>query len=375
MRESSNPVLIISASGRALAASAVRAGLSCVVLDLFNDMDTRELARASRACATRKGGFHGEDLLRSARALRPAQGYEACVIGSGLESRLPLMKTLAREFPYLGNEPECIEHVKDPKRFFLLLDSLRIGHPEVLFPPPRALHGWLSKRIGGAGGGHVRRAELGWPGRERRYFQRYQAGRLLSALFLADGKRGVMVGYSEPWCHSLSRHISFAYGGAVTLDDPSESVRHRLERAVNALICALGLRGLNGVDFILEHDEIYVLEVNPRPTATSDLHDHRVAGGLLRAHMAACRGTLPKALVSRNEHCAHGIVWSAGAWSVTKGFRWPEWISDIPSPGSFIPARRPLCSVHSRAPTSVAAKKRVCERMEIMSSMLWPLAA
>ncbi|MFN0316901.1 MAG: ATP-grasp domain-containing protein [Burkholderiales bacterium] len=366
-----SPLLIISASGRALAASAARAGLSCVVLDLFNDLDTRAIAAASRACATRSGRFHGAGLLNAARALQPGEGYEACVIGSGFEGRPALLRALARELPYLGNTPECIEQIKDPQRFFSMLDALGIGHPEVRFTPPPSLPGWLSKRIGGAGGGHVRRAELGWPRRERRYFQRYQGGRLMSALFLADGKRAVIAGCSEQWCQPLSRLAPFAYGGAVSLDEiPGE-----LPRIATDLARTLALRGLNGLDFIVEEGCVHVIELNPRPTATLDLHDERVEGGLLCAHIAACRGELPASLQPMSGQSAHAILWSQGPWQVPALLQWPAWVTDIPPSGTPVPARRPVCSVHARAATSAAARRKVHERLQSLSSMLWPMAA
>ncbi len=358
-----------------MAASAARAGISCIVLDLFNDMDTRAIARASRACVTLRGRFHRESLLNAARALQPPEGYQACVIGSGLESRLPLMKTLVREFPYVGNAPECIEYAKDPARFFPLLDELGIAHPEVRITPPRVLQGWLSKRTGGAGGGHVRRAERSWPHTEKRYFQRHQAGQLMSALFLADGKRAVVLGCSEQWCHPLSRNAPFAYGGAVSLGELPAGLSSPLAGIIHGLTRALGLRGLNGLDFILDQECVYVIELNPRPTATLDLYDERVVGGLLSAHIAACRGVLPSGLQPMKEHKAHAILWSQGLWCVPEAFRWPEWVTDIPAPGALIRARRPLCTVHARAATSGMAKQWVRQRMESMFSMLWPLAA
>jgi uncharacterized protein len=368
---SESALLIISASGRALAASAARAGMPCVVLDLFNDMDTRAIAQASRVCATRSGRFHGKELLRAARALQPAQGYEACVIGSGLEGRPSLMRALACELPYLGNRPECIEQVKDPQRFFPMLDGLGIEHPEVRFTPPPSLPGWLSKRIGGAGGGHVRRSELGWPQRERRYFQRFQAGRLMSALFLADGKDALIVGCSEQWCHPLSRLAPFAYGGAVSLDE----VPAGLPRMAGELARVLELRGLNGLDFIVDEGRVFVIELNPRPTATLDLHDGRVEGRLARAHMAACRGVLPAKLQPMAGQAAHAILWSQGPWHTPVALQWPAWVTDIPASGTTVPARRPVCTVHARAARSAAAKHLVHERMQSLSSMLWPLAA
>src|SRR6185295_2948493 len=173
------PYLVVSASGRALARSAYRQGIQVVVLDLFDDVDTRAIALASRACAGRRGGFHRSHVLSAARELVPAGGYAGLVYGSGLESRPALLRALARQCTLLGNSVDTVAHAKDPEIFFPLLDRLGIAHPEVRMTAPKDLDGWLAKRVGGAGGAHVRPAHLGWPHRQTRYFQQFQPGRVM----------------------------------------------------------------------------------------------------------------------------------------------------------------------------------------------------
>ena len=61
------PLLIVSASGRALAQSAARMGAKAVVLDLFNDTDLRVLTEASQGVAGRNARFDAQQLLAAAR--------------------------------------------------------------------------------------------------------------------------------------------------------------------------------------------------------------------------------------------------------------------------------------------------------------------
>ena len=65
------PLLVVSASGRALAQSALKSGRKVVVLDLFDDMDLRALATASRCVAGRNGKFDARRLLAAAQMLCP----------------------------------------------------------------------------------------------------------------------------------------------------------------------------------------------------------------------------------------------------------------------------------------------------------------
>jgi predicted ATP-grasp superfamily ATP-dependent carboligase len=369
------PYLVVSASGRALARSAGRQGIRVVVLDLFNDVDTRALAVASRACAGRHGRFHRARLLQAARELAPTDGYAGLVVGSGLEGRPALLQALSRQAPLLGNASETVVRVKDPEFFFPLLDRLAICHPEVRMTVPRNPQGWLAKRVGGAGGAHVRQAHLGWPRKERRYFQRFQPGRVMSALFLADGKRARVVGFNEQWTVALTRAARFAYGGAVTVDDIAQPVRAVVSHAAERLTGALGLHGLNGLDFILAGDRPCVLELNPRPTATLDLYDDAVPGGLFAQHLAACVGRLEMGAVPRDWSRAHAIVYASCAWRVPLTFDWPEWTTDIPAAGSLITGGAPVCTVHAQGESMRSARELVLARHERMQTQTWVRAA
>ena len=61
------PLLLVSASGRALAQSAARAGVPVVVLDLFNDLDARALAVGNIKYQTQRSLL--ETMLRAEKPL------------------------------------------------------------------------------------------------------------------------------------------------------------------------------------------------------------------------------------------------------------------------------------------------------------------
>lgn len=364
------PLLIVSASGRALAASARRACLPVVVLDLYDDTDTRALALRTARCAAARGGFSGPLLLRQARLLAPEPGYAALVMGSGLESRPRLREALARLAPPAGNDSEVIALAKDPARFFRLLDRLGIAHPRTTSRPPARQQGWLSKRAGAAGGAHVRPARADEAGAPDRYFQRFVAGAACSVLFLADGARARRVGVQRLRVERLSPRQPFAFGGAVTLPRAPAALLRVVDGWIAQLTAALGLRGLNGLDFIDHARGPQLLELNPRPTALVCLNDERVRGGLLRAHLAACDGRLPASVARPRDARAQVILWAPRALRVP-ALDWPGWVTDRPAPGEHIPARRPVCSVNATGATPAQAEQRALTRRDA----LWRLLA
>lgn len=368
------PLLLVAASGRALAQSAAHFGVPVVVLDLFNDLDARVLAVASRAVAGRNGKFDSRRLLAAALELCPPERCAGLVYGSGLEGRTRLLERLSRGRNLFGNRPEAVAALKDPARFFPLLDSLGIAHPEVRVQPPAEVAGWLVKRTGGAGGSHVRQARSQHRARAHRYFQRFQPGRTLSVLFLADGRRAGVIGFNEQWTAGVRHCAPYCYGGAVSQAWLPQRTRRRLGGQLDDLVQASGLVGLNGLDFILAGETPCVLEVNPRPTATIDLYDAEIEGGLLALHLRACGGDLmdiPAARVVR----AHAIVYAAIALRLPVGIEWPEWCTDLPEGGSVIPAGAPVCSVHAHAATCAQARELVLARRGRMENSLWEQAA
>jgi predicted ATP-grasp superfamily ATP-dependent carboligase len=147
-----------------------------------------------------------------------------------------------------------------------------------------------------------------------------------------------------------------------------------LDETVQRLTAALGLRGLNGVDFILEGDRCFVLELNPRPTATIDLYDADVEVGLLAVHIAACQGTLPAPVVISNAR-AHAIVYAGTVLRVPAKPGWPAWCTDLPEPGSVIPAGAPVCSVRGEGETSAAAREATLARRNDIERFLGKRAA
>ena len=367
-------LLIVASSGRALAASAARSAQPVVVLDLYDDLDTRALSACSRAVANSDGRFDAQRLLAAAAELCPPERCAGLVYGSGLEAHTGLLRKLARNRTLYGNQPDTVAMVKDPARFFALLDGLHIDHPATTLEPPDDPEGWLIKRTGAAGGSHVRRARKRHRARPRRYFQRYQQGRTLSALFAADGRQAQVLGFNEQWTADVPWCARYCYGGAVTCTDVPQTLESGIARIASRLVAKTALKGINGVDFILDGDRVFVLEVNPRPTATIELYDRDVDGGMLALHVRACGGELPSR-PRLNGARAHAIVYAAAALRVPLSIDWPPWCTDLPAAGTPVAAGAPVCSAHAEAETAAQAKQLAMVRCERMQANLLEKAA
>lgn len=357
---SSDTVLIAGASGRALAAAARRAGFRPLVADFFDDLDTRALAAANVAAGDIESGFEAgpliDRLLSLARTGRPI----GLVYGSGFEDRTEVLDALARQFPLFGNRSTVVARAKDPRHLSALCRDLAIPHPEIGFNPPSEPHRWLIKRQGGGGGIHVASAQSrrAAPGE---YYQRRVAGEPISALLLAEGRGSQVLGLSAQWT-APSGARPFCFGGAVRPAKVDAASARDLCNAAQRITAALGLVGLNSVDFLVAKDAFYLLEINPRPGATLDIfcdRDRRLFG----AHIESCRGHLPNEPLIFTKACATAIAYAPCDLAFMPELNWPVWCMDRQRAGTCLKSGDPVCTIIAEAEEPETAQAIVGERL------------
>lgn len=347
--------MIISLSGRALVASARKAGLSCKVIDLFNDLDTQAYAgQCAKATLT---GYHWQagELLAGVAQLDPERRC-GLVYGSGFEAQPDLLDRLARQRALWGNTADAVALVKDPWCLADLLRQLAIPHPEISHAPFADCKA-LSKRRGACGGSHVQWQSEAQAGD---YYQRYVPGRSLSATILANGKDLCIVGYCEQWCLATEEQ-PFTYAGAVTVapEQLPYWLREQVFSAARELVNHVEITGLWNIDFIADDHEWWLLEINPRPGMTFELHEQE--DSLIASHIVAVQGQLPERSFSFTGYRGHAIVYAEESLSVA-ALGWPDWVRDRPRPGMAINAGQPLCTVYAEGLSRRAVRLQLAAR-------------
>lgn len=359
--------LVVALSGRALAASAARAGYRVGVLDFFEDMDTQRLAAATaRAPGTLRSGFGARALLEAAARLAPAG--VPLVYGSGFDRRSRLLARLARERQLLGNAPAVIRAIKSPAVFFGLLDRLGIPSPPTSLSPPADPRDWLAKRVGGAGGAHIRPAET--PARGEIYYQRRVDGVPLSALFLADGRTAAVVGFSEQWPSPDGHGGDYRYGGVAFPAALPEVQQVSIERAIRRLVAETGLVGVNSADMLLHTGGFVLLEVNPRPGASLDAFDLAHDASLFDLHVNACCGRLPARAPAARRGAASMVVYADCRLRAPSAAFWPDWAADRPHPGQLFRPGEPVCTATAMAEDAATARRLAVRRANELLALL-----
>lgn len=368
------PAIVIAAlSGRALAAAARRAGYRVLVADLFRDLDTQRLAsRSVQLAGDLNSGMSGEALDAAFKTLlaREATQPIGWSYGSGLEDRPGLITRLGKQIPVLGNGAAQVEAVKDPSKFFALLDGLSIPHPAVSFVPPGEPKGWLMKRGAASGGTHIRGIGAGERPAAGCYFQKHTEGRPVSALFLANGQQALTLGFSEQWASPAGRRTPFRFGGAVQPATLSDQLLEALSEAVQKVAAAAGLKGLNSADFLVREGDFDLLEINPRPGASLDIHDLNREAPLFELHRRAVEGGLPATWRHPARAAACSVVYARRKIAVPAAFRWPRWSADRSPPLTKIGRGEPVCTILAQAKSATDARQKVLDRgMSILAAL------
>jgi predicted ATP-grasp superfamily ATP-dependent carboligase len=367
------PVLIAALSGRGLAASARRAGYLPLVADAFADTDTRDhaahfvcIADAVRIGLRAKPVFGALRALEATAERRPL----GLILGSGFEDRPKLIAALSRRFALIGNDAATVARCKDPVALGALLDTLQIAHPETRITPPTDVDGWLSKRTGGSGGTHIVPAANAERS-AKRYVQRMLDGEPVSVLAVATRRGAQIVGISRQWTIG-SGPRPYRYGGAVGPVSLTPAVDTDLRSAAEKISAALALVGLVAFDFLLVGETSFLVDVNPRPSATLDVFDD-AGGSLFHAHLDTCAGRTLRLPVAEGARAAAILYAERGPLRVGE-VAWPEWAADRPAPDTRVPRYRPVATVFAHEGTPEAALHSVRQRLDELGEMLYAQA-
>jgi predicted ATP-grasp superfamily ATP-dependent carboligase len=356
-------VLIAAISGRALAQSAQRGRYQPLVVDFFGDQDTLQVARDHlRLIGNLANGIEESALMTALATLADRHHPIGVVCGSGFEDRPHLLQGVAARWPLFGNGAAILIRVKSPEIVAAICGRLAIPVPEFSFAKPDDPADWLAKRVGGAGGAHIRPASQ--PTSRTVYYQRKVPGATISALFLADGARSTVIGFSTQWVLATATK-PYRYGGAVRPATLSGDMTVLLTSAVERFAAAASLVGLNSMDFHVDGDRFWLLDVNPRPGATLDIFEPP-QGSLFGLHLAACAGNLAAAPIYPPGAKAAAIAYTENDIASVPALEWPSWTADRPQPKSAVKAGEPLCTVYACDSAAMAAKALADERRRIV---------
>jgi uncharacterized protein len=361
-------ILLVAVSARMLAELARREGHEVLAFDRFGDLDLQRLCPSVSLAHDLGGGGGMADLVDAAERA-PADGV---IYGAGLENRPDLVARLAAGRTLLGCTPETLRRVRDPALLGASLRAAGLAYPRTFSAaeaPVRAgaARRWLRKPVRGGGGRGVHE----WRGGRLPagvVVQERIRGLECSAAAVADGRSAAVLGVSEQLVGRRALGVrGFKWCGNVVPPRLPARERRTLAHAAQAICghvaAAFGLCGLFGVDVVWDGEQAWVVEVNPRPTASLETIETVHGVRPFTAHLEACAGRLPPAGTAHSLADPPGAAGKAVLYA-TEDVRVPdtrEWpdraIRDVPRPGEPIAAGRPICTLVAagRTPKAVLA--------------------
>ncbi len=277
-------LLIVGASVRAAAFSALRAGLRPWCVDLFADADLR--ARCPVAVAE---GFTFPDSLLAAAGGAPPGPW---MYTGALENHPRLVECMSQSRQLWGNDARALRQARSPWKLAEVFRAAAIPFPEVdPLTMSRQRHRALLKLLRGSAGRHICFARDGQNAKPGTYLQQFIEGDSVAAIYVGDGKTTVLLGVTQQltgqsWLHAKR----FAYCGSIGPLRFEAALQERLERIGHVLANGCGLRGLFGVDCIVCNGIPWPVEVNPRYTASVEVIEHATRIRTLHMHCVACTG-------------------------------------------------------------------------------------
>ncbi len=342
-----------------------------LVADLFGDTDTIEMAAHYRPLRGRFGfGIRDGGVVAALGSLEAAARCApmGVILGSGFEGAPQLIEAIDRRFGIIGASAEAVRRLKDPQGFAALLADLGVPHPEIRLAPLADPTGWLSKRAGGSGGGHIRRASANRLARGA-YLQRCVAGRPFSISFLADGAHAQVLATTEQWTSPTYR-TPWRYGGALGPARLPDAIAAEAEKAIHGIVATVRLAGIASADLLVDGRHWWLLEINPRPGATLDLLD-RCDRPLLTRHIEACRGHLGEPQPNPGEASGTTIVYAPFGVAAVPAVAWPRFVMDRPGPGVKINAGAPVCTVSATGANAAGVKSLLDAREAAILQLLY----
>ncbi|MFZ2725536.1 MAG: ATP-grasp domain-containing protein [Methylococcaceae bacterium] len=353
----SNYLLIIATSARYLAFSATINGFKPLVIDIFADVDTQNYSFEYQQIKS----LALENLIPAVDYFIKRYQVKQCLYGSGFENFIESLYYLDKHFVLLGNSPATFQAVQNKQAFFNLLIKLNINHPKTYFTAPDNSNNYLIKPFvnqGGVGVSYYTNQQ----NINAFYWQELQAGLNHSVLFLANGDEFQVIGFNTQWTINLGTGHEFIFSGIINYARLTPQHKNLIIDWLKKLVPALKLIGLNSLDFIVDNQQCYCLEINPRIPASVQLYDN----SLLIAHI---NGSLHYKQSTEN-YQAYQIIYAPRDIIIPDTIDWTGYV-DIPQVGSDCRAGQPICSMIASSSAAKSTLAQLKQQQHTLFSQLF----
>lgn len=376
-------VLLAGVSTRAAAESAARAGFAVTAIDAFGDLDQHPLVRSLSTGRDFGVSFSASAAVRGASAV----SCDVTAYLSNFENHPRAVAALARGRELWGNAPAVLRRARDPWQVAETLQrrGMRVpalsaqvtrstgpGAPAQPAPPAR----YLVKPVASGGGHGIHEWRPGACVPRHCYVQAFLEGTPGSIVFVSAARSAVPLGISRQLIGDPAFGAAgYRYCGNILAPagDPQFSQGLELARAACELASIVteefALTGVNGIDFVARDGIPYLVEINPRWTASMELIERTYGVSVFGAHAAACGDSRLStfdllARAKSGRAVGKAIVFARHDVTLGDTRAWLDdaTIRDVPHPQEQIRAGRPVCTVFADAIDAAECHKALVTR-------------
>lgn len=375
-------ILIVGASARAAAFSAIRAGLLPSCLDLFADQDLRQATTVERVAD------YADNAEAAARRLPPMPWLYT----GAVENHPALVARLSTERPLWGIGGEALRQARDAQCVAKMLHAAGLPNCEVCESAAGLSDDgtWLRKPRRSAGGQGIAPHDLRDEFRRQEadyYWQRRMPGTPSAAVFIGTARGAIPLGVTRQLIGG--GHLAepgFHYHGSLGPLMISQQLTAQIAAIGDLLTNRLGLRGIFGVDGMLHNENFYTVEINPRYVASVEVLERGWQIDAMQLHAAvfvdAQETAVPRNLLTgAPQFNGKQIVFATHDARVSQRFtdwcvaqnrdcRWPR-VADIPTPGQLLNSGNPVATVFAGGDDDTCiAHKLALRRLDMLEQLV-----
>ncbi len=358
-------LLLIGLSTRQMAESAIKSKYNFITLDYFGDLDQKKICENhSLKRDFRREIFDPNDLFLASQDL----DFDAIVYSSPFENHPQIIKEFERECIVIGNSSKTVSEVRDWVTFFDFLLWEGINYPETIFDVENVHGRYLVKPIKGGGGTQIEIYKKSSKIKKSFFLQKYLKGKYCSASFISDGANCEVLAINEQLVGKEEFGAKkFWYCGNIT---PLEDVQ-KIEEICSKITKKFGLKGSNGIDFILRDGKIYVLEVNPRFQASMGIIENAYDINLFDLHVRSFCGELPHFEREATKTWGNAILYAEKDIILPDTSKWIGKFKDLPYPSERIDKGQPICSILASGADKEECWNRLVEQANNLKDELY----
>ncbi len=298
---------------------------------------------------------------------------------------------------FCGPSREALNHLRAPKWLASRLSPLNC-YPSVVMSKDGLASAaeergggnpWLQKPLASGGGRGIFLLDPSAPWSvpdEPSYWQQRIDGISLSALFVCSetGCRLLWVSQQCIGWTVAAAPTDFTYCGSIGPWPVSECQSKELLCIAETAAHGLSYRGLLGIDLIWDGRKFWVIEINPRYTASCELWELSTGISAVAEHLQAfdvqqTDTTLLRIEAKGDRNFIGKLIVYADRDLITPDLQrflsprppWSiPWLADIPQTGVLIPRGAPICTVFATAATPDDCEKKLRRRAECVRRIL-----